>query len=179
MDNTYKDRYQRWYSNNKINIRKRKAELAKIAYHKNKDERLKRRKEYYYKNRELILKKQRSRPRKTVNEYAKSYREKHPFRIMANMANSRCNEKITATELFGIAKRQKMLCILTGEKLSRSNISLDHIMPRSLGGKNTKSNIRLITLQANMAKGNMLDDDFINLCQKIVSHSKSKTQLIL
>lgn len=172
MDNTYKERYKKWYSANKAEIRKRKAELARISYAKNKEERLRKRREYYYKNREIILKKQKNKPRTLVNQYAKEYRQKHPFRIMANMTNSRCNEKITATELFGIAKQQKLVCALTGDKLTRSNISLDHIIPRSLGGKNVKSNVRLITLQANMAKGNLLDANFIDLCRKVVLHRK-------
>lgn len=172
MDNTYKERYKKWYSANKAEIRKRKAELARISYAKNKEERLRKRREYYYENREMILEKQKNKPRILVNRYAKEYRQKHPLRIMANMTNSRCDEKITATELFGIAKRQKLLCALTGDKLTRSNISLDHIIPRSLGGKNVKSNVRLITLQANMARGNLLDANFIELCRKVVSHSK-------
>lgn len=97
----------------------------------------------------------------------------HTFRRMAKRIHQRCNKKrITALDLWSIAKKQKLICPLTGEKLTAKNISVDHILPITKGGANNKSNLRLITFEANTAKNSMTDNEFISFCQKIVNHNE-------
>ena len=43
---------------------------------------------------------------------------------------------VTAQHLWGIAKRQQMRCALTNRKLTKNNLSVDHIIPLSKGGTN-------------------------------------------
>ena len=94
------------------------------------------------------------------------------FKRYANVANNRCKtgRKITALDLFGIAKKQRLICPLTGKKLTRDSISLDHIKPITNGGTNSLDNLRFITRQANVAKHEMSDADFLSFCKDIVNH---------
>lgn len=92
----------------------------------------------------------------------------HKFCYMANSANYRCGGKITASDLWSIAKKQKLICPLTGEKLTCENVSLDHITPTSKGGANTPSNIQLVTNHANTIKNNMDLTELLHFCQAIV-----------
>jgi 5-methylcytosine-specific restriction endonuclease McrA len=94
--------------------------------------------------------------------------KRHKFCLMARSANYRCGGKITALDLWSIAKKQKLICPLTGEKLTCKNISVDHIMPISKDGANTPSNIQLITNHANTIKNNMNLAELLHLCQAIV-----------
>ena len=72
-----------------------------------------------------------------------------------------------------MAKKQKAVCALSGRSL-KSNISIDHIIPKSKGGTNDKSNIRLVNLDVNVARGNKSDSEFINLCQSVVNYNNIK-----
>ncbi len=68
-------------------------------------------------------------------------------------------------------------CYLTGEPIDiskPSEYSLDHIIPVSRGGESTLENMGLLTTQANMAKSNMTDIEFINFCRKVVEFNKNQ-----
>lgn len=94
----------------------------------------------------------------------------HKFCLMARYTNQRCkNGKIKALDLWSIAKKQKLICPLTGEKLTSQNISVDHIIPISRGGTNHPSNIQLITHQANTVKNNMNLIELFEFCQTVVN----------
>ena len=94
--------------------------------------------------------------------------KRHKFYLMAQRTNYRCEGKITALDLWNIAKKQKLICPLTGEKLTCENISVDHIVPTSKGGANTPSNIQLVTNHANTIKNNMDLTELLHFCQAIV-----------
>lgn len=173
MSKTYNERYKRWYDNHKEEIRKKKATIARNLYAKSPQKYRQRSSRYYQQHRNKILDKQKKKDRTVTNSYARKYRRLHPFRTMANMSNSRCQEKITAFDLWKIAKRQKMICPLTGDRLTRDNISVDHVVPRTRGGKNISANIRLTTLQVNMARKDLPDERFVELCQKVVFSRKN------
>lgn len=97
----------------------------------------------------------------------------HYFAYLSRYVNRRCKtgKRVTALDLFGIAKKQELVCPLTGEKLTRNNISLDHITSLTRGGTNSLDNLRFITRQANTAKHTMSDAEFLSFCQNIVNHS--------
>ena len=79
---------------------------------------------------------------------------------------------INPFDLWKLAKRQKLICSLTGRKLTRETISLDHIKPYSKGGTNEITNLRLVHIDANMAKQTLNDEEFLQLCKEIVSFKR-------
>lgn len=60
----------------------------------------------------------------------------------------------------GIYDRDRGVCQYTGKKLTRSNCSIDHIVPKSRGGKNTWENMVLCDKEVNNKKGSKLPDEF-------------------
>ena len=70
--------------------------------------------------------------------------------------------------MWKIAKKQKCKCALTGEKLTRKNISVDHIIPISKGGLNVASNVQLVTLHANKVKNNMSNTELLEFCYQLI-----------
>lgn len=62
-------------------------------------------------------------------------------------------------------------CVYTGEVLVPGvNASLDHKIPKSLGGSNDVGNLQWVTKEVNTAKWDRTEDQFLELCRKIVSH---------
>ena len=114
--------------------------------------------------------------KKQSQEYCKNYRRQRVFKILAFSANH-CykNGKITAFDIWKLAKRQKLRCALTGQRLIRENVSVDHIIPKSKGGINELSNIRLVLKSINIAKQTMTDAEFIELCRGVVNFNSGGT----
>lgn len=79
---------------------------------------------------------------------------------------------ITPFELWKIAKQQKLICPISGHRLTNQNMSPDHIIHRVNGGKTIPSNIRIVTIAVNTARNSMSDNELIKLCQDIVNHNK-------
>lgn len=103
----------------------------------------------------------------------KSYVKKRVFKRLMNSANWWYkNGIITAFDLWKIAKKQKLKCALSGIKLTPENTSLDHIIPKSKGGINTPSNIRLVLKSINTTRQTMTDAEFIELCESVVNHAR-------
>lgn len=109
-----------------------------------------------------------------IKDKSKQSRKKRRFKRLVEMSNrffSR-DEWLTAIDLFHIAHKQKLICALTGEKLTNENISVDHIVPKSKGGSNKPENIRLVHKDANLARRALSDAEFLNLCRKVVQFSE-------
>ena len=103
--------------------------------------------------------------------YRKSYYNKHPLkRLSWSMNYLYKNGTITGYDLWKIAKKQRMICPLSGEKLTNENISVDHIISKSNGGINNVVNIRLVTKFVNISKQTMTDEMFVSKCKQIVDH---------
>lgn len=65
-------------------------------------------------------------------------------------------------------------CYLTGEIIDINRpdtYEFDHIIPVSRGGDNSLDNLQICTKKANRAKGNLLPEEFINLCKSVVSNN--------
>lgn len=77
---------------------------------------------------------------------------------------------ITASNLWHIAKKQNCRCALTGRRLTNENISPDHIICLSHGGKTEVNNIRLVTKESNVARNCLSDTEFIQLCMDVVEY---------
>lgn len=131
---------------------------------------------YYQKNKaqqiERAIKWGKANPKRRKLQQEK-YELSHSFRRMMLRANKRCKEKISSFDIWKIAKNQKLKCALTGDRLTRKNISLDHILAKAKGGKNVPSNLRLVTKDANFLKNTHSDKDLLILCQKVVQTLQS------
>ena len=80
--------------------------------------------------------------------------------------------KITSISLRAILERQEYRCSLTGETLNPEGCSLDHKTPLSRGGRHVNENVQFITNDANRLKGEMTNEEFIAMCQSVVTHIK-------
>jgi 5-methylcytosine-specific restriction endonuclease McrA len=68
-------------------------------------------------------------------------------------------------------------CYLTGETIDIEDTKswqLDHIMPRSRGGSNNLDNADICLSRVNSAKGNMTNEEFINMCQNVIKHQNAR-----
>jgi 5-methylcytosine-specific restriction endonuclease McrA len=67
------------------------------------------------------------------------------------------------------------VCYITGEKidlLDYGSYHLDHMIPIAKGGENSLDNLNIATRNANFAKSDMLLDEFIELCEKVLKYNK-------
>lgn len=71
-------------------------------------------------------------------------------------------------DLARLWKCQRGLCAVTGARLDRT-AQLDHIIPKARGGGDEPSNLRWVTLRANLSKRDMTDVEFVALCESIVA----------
>jgi hypothetical protein len=55
--------------------------------------------------------------------------------------------------------RDDNLCQYTGKKIQRNDISIDHVVPKSRGGKNTWENLVTTCKEINRKKGNHLNEE--------------------
>lgn len=77
-------------------------------------------------------------------------------------------------------EEQKGRCAVTNSALTPGvNASLDHIIPRSKGGRSTKENLRWVLLAVNRAKHDMLHEEFIELCLQIVKTHEQKVGFVV
>lgn len=72
-------------------------------------------------------------------------------------------------QLAALWKSQRGRCALTGRRLTRQNAHLDHITPKTKGGGDEIGNLRWLCVEANMAKRDMSDEQFIALCSEVLS----------
>jgi 5-methylcytosine-specific restriction endonuclease McrA len=90
-------------------------------------------------------------------------------RFFWNRANKlRSATAASFNELAGLWKKQRGLCALTGERLTRQNAELDHIIPKARGGDDSLSNLRWVTKEVNRAKRDLTDAEFIALCGNVM-----------
>ena len=97
----------------------------------------------------------------------------HPcIRITKLIRRKDKTSKVCAKDIWRLAKKQKMICPLTGRRLSNENISVDHIEHLTNGGSSHIENIRLTVKEANIARHTQSDEVFIKLCQDVVNHNR-------
>lgn len=111
--------------------------------------------------------------KKKRNARHKAYRERHVFvKLIKSYRKNSLRKKhavgeISAIDFWRLARIQKLICPLTGERLTNENLSIDHKIPLSRGGANTLDNLRLVTKWANTAKNSLLDTEFFEACERV------------
>ena len=76
-----------------------------------------------------------------------------------------------AQMLWSLWKEQRGICALSGRRLNRENSEIDHIIPKSKGGSNERSNLRWLHKDVNQAKRALNDAEFLALCKEIIDHA--------
>jgi CRISPR/Cas system Type II protein with McrA/HNH and RuvC-like nuclease domain len=69
----------------------------------------------------------------------------------------------------------KPICYLSGVEIDLSKpdtYSLDHIIPVSRGGESSLENLGLVTKKINMAKYDLTPQEFLDLCQSVVTYGR-------
>lgn len=68
-------------------------------------------------------------------------------------------------------------CGLTGKSIDITKprtYQFDHIIPRAKGGNNSLDNLQIVTKQANFAKRDLSEDEFLELCKSVVENKGYK-----
>jgi 5-methylcytosine-specific restriction endonuclease McrA len=71
---------------------------------------------------------------------------------------------VSPFDLWKLWKSQQGKCALSGRKLDRS-AEIDHKLPKVRGGKDTIANLQWVTREANRAKRDLTDVEFLRLCR--------------
>lgn len=110
-------------------------------------------------------------------DYCKLWKRKQkirrPFVFLSQRLKNAYKTIIPPMVLFGLAKRQKLICPITGRKLTGETMSIDHIIPLKRGGQTEISNLQLVDYNANLAKHTMSIEQLVCLCKDIVNHQSS------
>jgi 5-methylcytosine-specific restriction endonuclease McrA len=99
-------------------------------------------------------------------ENMRSYASKRFFWVKAMKLKGL--DKATTKQIASLWKKQKGLCALTGVKLNKTS-QLDHILPKARGGNDCIENLQWLSQEANLAKRDLTDDEFINLCASVMA----------
>lgn len=150
--------------------KKRNLEYLKRKYKKRGEKRLLKRNDCNSIDEYKIKKEvKRSKRKEERRRYKARYKRIHYFKHISKVHNKRNGGYVLRPiELWGLLKRQRMLCGLTGRRLNRDNISLDHIVPLSKGGSNEPSNLRFVHIDANTFKMDMDDNGLLELAKDMV-----------
>jgi 5-methylcytosine-specific restriction endonuclease McrA len=74
--------------------------------------------------------------------------------------------KASCKQLASLWKAQRGLCALTGRTLDRT-AQLDHILPKARGGGDGIENLQWACAEANLAKKDLTDEEFLQLCSDV------------
>jgi len=75
---------------------------------------------------------------------------------------------VTGSQLAALYHRQRGRCALSGRRLTRENMQIDHVVPLAGGGWRGLENVRWVCKEANTAKWTLSDAEFIALCRDVV-----------
>lgn len=75
--------------------------------------------------------------------------------------------KATYKDLASLWRQQRGICALSGRRLDRS-AQLDHKLPKARGGDDTIENLQWLCKEANLAKRDLTDAEFKDLCGDVM-----------
>jgi hypothetical protein len=106
--------------------------------------------------------------------YCKCMSVSHNMKVRLGLGKHNC---ATARELEKLFNDQDGKCALTGDLLEyeqyADNARCDHNVPVCRGGVSTTDNLQWVTATINAAKGKMTNEEFVEMCRKVVSHADS------
>lgn len=81
-------------------------------------------------------------------------------------------ENYTYKDVVDYFKGTTVTCELTGRiiDLTKDDYNIDHILPISRGGTNELNNMAFCIPEANAAKNNLTNDEFVALCKEVCEH---------
>lgn len=83
------------------------------------------------------------------------------------------NYGLSEQNILTLLKKQKDLCAICRDSITVLSCSIDHIVAKSIGGKNKKKNIQLTCRPCNVGKWTMSTLQYIQHCIKIAKAQKS------
>jgi len=84
------------------------------------------------------------------------------------------NNRVGMGDLRAMLSRQNYQCALTGRELTPENCSIDHVVPLCKGGVHSIENAQLVVGEANHAKGNLTEEEFLQLCRDVVAYADKR-----
>lgn len=99
--------------------------------------------------------------------------------LKANSSNSRCEQKLTAIDVFRTLSIHQFKCIYCLAELTPNTWHLDHFKAISTGGKNIIENIVPSCFVCNTMKGALEGDQFYTWCKKISNNYMFKDSIFL
>jgi 5-methylcytosine-specific restriction endonuclease McrA len=105
------------------------------------------------------------------------YRAKERDPRRWRLAVIRNNRKVSEEWLLATLAGQENRCALTGRPIDIDTLEVDHVVARSKGGGDETANLRLVCREANMAKYDLSDAEFIALCLDVVRKSSAGQSL--
>lgn len=104
----------------------------------------------------------------TERAYYERMKAEDPWGWRVRNLRRNINPAITVEWLRSLWEAQEGRCALTGRPLDITTTEVDHIVPRSRNGSDELENLRLLSPEANAAKGGMTDAELIALCRDIL-----------
>jgi 5-methylcytosine-specific restriction endonuclease McrA len=123
------------------------------------------------------LEKFKSRKIKNTKESVRKFQKRDNDIKKRGKVNNNLNTTFSWTDViekFG----ENTNCYLSGEKINlyEKGYSFDHIIPVSLGGDNSLDNLGVSNEKVNRMKTDMIPDEFINWCRKILEFNGYKVE---
>jgi hypothetical protein len=75
--------------------------------------------------------------------------------------------RASAYDLARLWKKQRGRCALTGRRLDRT-AQVDHVLSRARGGGDSIENLRWLCKEANLARRELSDEEFLALCGDVM-----------
>lgn len=101
-------------------------------------------------------------------EYQRKWKEDNKDRLRAYRRKAKHGE--SPSSLQALLASQRGLCKLCGGDLTKAR-HLDHIVPRSRGGKSEMSNYQYLCPTCNMAKGAQSSEEFLEHIKRILLYN--------
>lgn len=110
----------------------------------------------YYQNNKKYQRKYYQNNREKVLIRTQTWKINNPERRKQHAHNYNARKrgaKVGHVDYIFITIRDRMVCYLCERKIKRKDLSFDHVVPLSRGGKHSNDNIRSTHLACNLAKG--------------------------
>lgn len=85
-------------------------------------------------------------------------RSRAPWSVDAYRRAREAGAEAVLVRIDEVIERDQGVCYLCGQAVPRSEISIDHIIPLSMGGSHTLANLGLTHLRCNVRKGSTFTD---------------------